>query len=676
MDFFASQDLARRNSRRLIFYFIAAVVSMIAGIYFVVMLATGAAGMNEPVYNEFGQATGTTGFHFFEPTILAAVASAVSLIVGSGSLYKVSALSGGGESVASMMGGRHIPPNSTEPGDRRILNVVEEMALAAGTPVPPVYVIENEPGINAFAAGYTVDDAVIGVTRGTVNLLSRDELQGVVAHEFSHILNGDMRMSIRMIGVLHGIQLLALIGYYVLRGVGRSRDKKGGAAAIVLIAIGVIIIGSIGMFFARLIKAMVSRQREYLADASAVQFTRNPEGIAGALKMIGANMEGSVMQNARSEEISHMTFSSMFKSNFFNMFATHPPLEKRIAELDPHFDGDYQAFANARLQRLQRRDEARRKQEEKKQQIRMGIPGMGGGRLGSMMGEQFPVDPAILIAGIGLPDEDDVEYSHALVDRIPEVVADASRDVFSARCVVFASLLNEEREIRRAQLHAVAKGEGQATIDETIRLMNDVDNLEARFRLPVFEILQGTLTGMSPEQYDTFRESVDRLVHADNRVDLFEFFMRHHLIVHLDRRFGRVSPPQVTYKTIDPLQNEVCSLIAILVGIGHEDIEEARGAFAAAIQSLEMPWQDQVHLIDRGYDYPSLAIALERLNEAAPPVKKKLLTSMAVAIMYDQIVTVEEAELFRAIAESLDCPVPPVVATINRDDADPSGVQV
>lgn len=672
MDFFASQELARRNTRWLIFYFILAVISMIVGIYFVVLFAFGAS----QVYTE-GANTGQVSINWLDPGILGGVALAVSSVVGLGSLYKVSALRGGGESVAAMLGGRHVPPNSRDPGERRILNVVEEMALAAGTPVPPVYVLDNEPGINAFAAGYTVDDAVIGINRGTIDQLSRDELQGVVAHEFSHILNGDMRMSIRMIGILHGIQLLALIGFYVLRGSAfaghrRSSDGKGGGGAILAVALGLIVIGWVGLFFARVIKASVSRQREYLADASAVQFTRNPDGIAGALKMIGASAEGSVVYTPAAEETSHMFFGSMFRRGF-SLFATHPPLEKRILKVDPRFDGDYAGYARARIERSQRREKARRKKEQENRG-KPGFPKMGQGNVGfpGMMGDQFPIDPLLLIAGIGLPDDDDVEYSELIVDRIPDELAVAARDVFSARCVVYATLLNSDTEVRRAQLHAVATGEGQATIDETIRLMPFVDSLEDRYRLPVFEILQGTLTGMSPEQYATFRIGVDRLVAADQKVDLFEFFLRHHLIVHLDRRFGRITPPKIKYRAINPLQQEVCRLLAILVRVGHTDTNEALGAFKAAIDSIDKPWHDQVHFLNEGFDYKTLAGAIERINEASPKIKKRVLTAMAIAITYDKQVTVPEAELFRAMSESLDCPVPPVVASISRTDADAS----
>ncbi len=669
MDFFTSQELARRNTRRLIVYFVLAVISMIVAIYLLVMFAFGFTQVSGNVSRP-----GPAALMYLDPLMLGGVSLAVSSIVGAGSLYKVASLrSGGGESVAAMLGGRRLPPNSQEPLERRILNVVEEMALAAGTPVPPVYILDQEPGINAFAAGYTIDDAVIGINRGTIEQLSRDELQGVIAHEFSHILNGDMRMSLRIIGVLHGIQLLALIGYYVLRGSAhggrRSGNDKGGGA-ILLVALGLVAIGWIGLFFARVIKASVSRQREYLADASAVQFTRNPEGIAGALKMIGASSAGSVINSPAAEEASHMFFGSMF-GHANRIFATHPPLDERIRRVDPRFDGDFAAFGRLRAEQRQRRESARRKQEQARHRIGFpagrNMPGLPG-----MMGEQFPVDPLLLVAGIGLPDDDDVEYSELIVNQIPPTLVAAARDVFSARCVVLASLMNSQSDVRDAQLHAVASGEGQATIDETIRLLPLIEELQERYRLPLFEILQGTLTAMSPKQYQSFRGTVDRLVAADQKVDLFEFFLRHHLLVHLDRCFGLRHPPEVKYRAISPLQVDICRLLGILVRVGHSEATLAKAAYAAAIDSLGKPWHDQTQYLNEGFDYQTLEFSIQRLNEASPKIKKRVLTAMAIAITFDKQVTVQEAELFRAMSESLDCPVPPVVASINRTDVEVS----
>ena len=586
MDFFASQELARRNSRRLIIYLVLSVICMIVAIYALSLVAFGF--LNQSQTHSAGPP------RLFNPELLLGVAFGVTTVVGLGSLYRISSLRGGGESVAAMLGGRLVPPNSRDPEERRILNVVEEMALAAGTPVPPVYIMDEEPGINAFAAGYTIDDAVIGINRGTIQILSRDELQGVVAHEFSHILNGDMRMSIRIIGLLHGIQVLAMLGYYMLHsfsyGGHRRRHSQGNnnSGGLVILAIGLIAIGWIGMFFARLIKASVSRQREYLADASAVQFTRNPEGISGALKMIGASMEGSVVLNPAAEETSHMFFASMFKNGFASLFATHPPLDQRIARIEPNFDGNYVAYAKTQMRKKQRMA-PQPPPAKKENKPRFGI-GMPGGGMPGVLGDQFPIDPAILIAGIGLPNQDDVQYSQVIVDRIPSEVADASRDLFSARGLVFASLLDSSPEIREKQLAIIANADGQATRDETLRLFPLVEKLERRFRLPVFEILQGTLTGLSPQQYQSFRDSVQQLIDADEKVDLFEFFLRHHLIVHLDRKFGLLPPPKTKFRIPFVIKDELCTLIALLAKIGHQDTSAAEAAFESAIDSLRQPW--------------------------------------------------------------------------------------
>lgn len=659
MDFFASQELARKNTRRLIVFYLLSIVGLIGAVYLLIVFV----GFGY-VFVGKSEFTPDRFVSWFRVDVLGYVAAAVSSIIGAGSAFKVASLRGGGESVASLLGGRRLQPNTTILKERRILNVVEEMALAAGTPVPPVYLLDGEEGINAFAAGYTIDDAVIGLNRGTIETLNRDELQGVVAHEFSHILNGDMRMSIRMIGILHGIQLIALIGYYMLRSMGgrrsSSRNDGKGAAGFLALAVGLIAVGGIGILFARLIKASVSRQREFLADASAVQFTRNPEGIAGALKMIGS--QTSRMESPAAEETSHMFFGSMF-GNGSSMMATHPPLLKRIQAIDPRFEGDYSDYIRRRNSTQKMLEEADRRRREREEQHQRKFMGIGGNRMGGFLDNQFPIDPLLVIAGIGNPDEDDVEYSELVVDRIPDVLVDASRDVFDSRCIVFATLLNPQTEIRRTQLHALANNEGQATIDRTIELMQPVDSLDARFRLPVFEILQGTLTGMSPEQFDSFRKSVDFLVAADQKVDLFEFFLRHHLMVHLDRCYGRVKPPRVQFRAINPLQTEVCRLMAILVRVGHEQTSEIEKAWNTGLSSLEKSeWSNERKFLTEPLNAKLLEEAIQKVNLASPVIKKRVLTAMAEAIACDGKITVEEAETFRAVSESLDCPVPPVMA--------------
>ncbi len=669
MDFFASQELARRKTRVMLVLFGLAVLGLILGVYLLILgiLALDAGRM---IQGSVDQALdrGGWGWIWFRPEILLGVSLVVGLVVSLGSLYKIAQLRGGGSSVAAMLNGRRLLPNSTDLHERRLLNVVEEMAIASGTPVPPVYVLDHEAGINAFAAGYTVDDAVIGVNRGTLTQLSRDELQGVIAHEFSHILNGDMRMSVRMIGILHGIQLVALIGYFIVRSMSgpgsrsssRSNGKgDSGRVGVFLLGVGLIVLGSIGLFFARLIKASVSRQREYLADASAVQFTRNPEGIAGALKMIGAVEAGSTVKASNAEVASHMYFADMFDGHIAHLFATHPPLIPRIQKVDPRFDGDFQEYVKLRARRLEQQRERDQTAEGSRERL---------GRLGDRFrlptaGMRFPLDPAILIAGIGDPSSDDVDYSAQIQAHVPQTIAAAIREVFSARCVALAMLLSEQTEIREKQQALIARGEGDATLREAVSLQPAVAALPPAVRLPVLEILQGTLAGMSDRQYATFRETVASMSAADQRLSLFEFFLHHHLINYLDRRFGKLLPQNEVHHDLSGLEGEVAAILALLVHSGHRELGLAQQAWAAAWKSL--PTRKAAPPLPARIpgNLSSTSQSLVRLARATPELKRQILSAAAIAITFDQQVTTAEAELFRAFSESLDCPVPPIVAT-------------
>ena len=283
MNFFEAQDSARRNTWRLAALFIAAVTALIV----MTNLLVAAVYAWTSNYAMPGSASIVDLLAGLPGQYWLFISTGVLGVVGVASLYKYMVLRGGGRTIAEALGGSLISRNTTDPLQQRTLNVVEEMAIASGIAVPPVYLI-NQPSINAFAAGFTPDDAVIGVNQGTIELLNRDELQGVIGHEFSHILNGDTRINLRLIAILHGILFIGMIGYGILRGVGmgarsrRSNSSSGGLPVLAL-ALGLLIIGYAGTFFGNLIKAAVSRQREFLADAAAVQFTRNADGSCGAI---------------------------------------------------------------------------------------------------------------------------------------------------------------------------------------------------------------------------------------------------------------------------------------------------------------------------------------------------------------------------------------------------------
>jgi len=329
MDFFEQQERARRATKLLVVHFAVAVACIVVAVYVSILaIFHGADAGGQP----------GADLVLWEPRLFAGAALATLTVVSAGSLYKTAVLANGGSAVAEALGGRILSPDTTDPDERKLLNVAEEMAIAAGVPVPKLYVLDASPGINAFAAGHSPEDAAIGVTRGCMTRLSRDELQGVLGHEFSHMLNGDMRLNLRLMGVVFGILCLSVIGRVLLRARGRGRGGRG-AAPWMLLGVALVAIGSIGSFFGRLLQAAVSRQREFLADASAVQFTRNPAGLSGALQKIGGI--GSRVESAHAMEASHMFFGNGVGRPLFGLLATHPPLETRIRAIDPEWDGTY-----------------------------------------------------------------------------------------------------------------------------------------------------------------------------------------------------------------------------------------------------------------------------------------------------------------------------------------------
>jgi Zn-dependent protease with chaperone function len=667
MDFFEHQERARRKTGRLVFLFAAAVLCIIALTYPVIAFALIALSHEAQ-----------TQASLWRPELLVGVSVAVLAIVALGSLYKLNQLRGGGRVVAESLGGQLVDGGSSDPDERKLLNIVEEMAIASGVPVPPVYMMNDEGGINAFAAGFSPDDAVIGVTRGCVELLDRDELQGVIAHEFSHILNGDMRLNIRLIGVLHGILVIALIGQVVLRSVmysgtsrrhSRSSNKKGGGGIIAVIAVAaaLLIIGYVGYFFGGLIKSAVSRQREFLADASAVQFTRYPKGIGGALQKIGGHSFGSNMLSPRASEVSHMFFGQGVKSWLGAVSATHPPLNERIRRIQPSWDGVFPDVSMTdRAKEKAGRKIAKLSRGHARVQAAAGLAGLTGAP-GDIQAAELstkhnihPVESAL--SQLGNLSEQHIGYARDLIDSIPDVLTDATHSTFGACAVVYALLLDVDKAIASRQLKTLADLSGKPIADATQTLRPMIDQMDTSARLPLIDMAMPALHGLSPGQYKIFQRCVDHLAGEDKKINLFEWALSRVLIRRLAPAFeaGRRIDPRVRYYSLKPMREPLSILLSSLARYGHEDAPQVRAAFDAGAADVGL--EPALDLSDTAHcGLRQLGQAVETLMQVSPREKRKVMRACAACIVADRQVTVDEGELLRAIADSLGCPMPPLL---------------
>lgn len=596
MDFFANQETARRRTRWLVVYFALAVLGIILALHigFSILL----------------------GQSFNDPALFLIAATGVLASVAIGSLVKILQLAKGGKAVAELLGGIPVSPATTDPAERRLRNVVEEMSLASGVPVPALYILD-EPGINAFAAGYTPADAAVGVTRGCLALLNRDELQGVIGHEFSHILNGDMRLNIRLMGLLNGILFLAVIGGILLRAAASTRprsgrDKNGNSLVAILLAAGFVlyIVGWIGVFFAKLIKAAVSRQREFLADSSAVQYTRNPDGIAGALSKIASH--SSQLAHPSAQEASHMFFGNGLAESWLQLFATHPPIAERIRRIAP---------ARATT----------------KKTTPPPLP------------SSPPVDPGATHLAAGI----------SLLSSLPTASVEASHELLGACALVYALLLPENREARAHEL---------ATLDPSVRditksLFERSGLLSSTKKIALVDLALPALQGMSPHQYDSFRATVKRLVEADGRIHLFEYTLQKLLLRHLDTAFRNLRPPRVKHRNITPLLPEIGLLLSAVANADSQHPAACEAAFQAGLRSLGKHTTAFPLARHASVNLSEFDKSLVHLATASPAIKETVLEACAAAVMADGSLNDPQFELLRAIADTIDCPIPPSVET-------------
>ena len=652
MDFFDYQRKARNRSKLMIIGVALATLAIVIAVDIVVLIFLGWQGLST-LPQTTGQPHSVLN-GLFSPSFLSQHAStllgssaAVAGLIAIASLGKITSLRSGGAKVARQLGGDLVTSDNRDPLRRRLHNVVEEISIASGVPVPEVYVLEHEDGINAFAAGYSQSDAAIAVTRGTLDKLNRSELQGVVAHEFSHILNGDMRINIRMMGVIFGISVLAIISRRMIFSNRHSRvlsRNSKGTSMVVLTGFVLMLIGYIGLFFARWMKSALSRQREYLADASAIQFTREPSGLANALKKIAVHSQGSYLA-ADSEEISHMLFGDGERPMMFSskLFATHPPLMDRVKRIEPHFDeGQLLEFGKrmARKEHVKHEQIAQAEEEREKKQAEQ---------------KRRPFEIERVLGDIGHPELEQILAAAVLADSLPDALQQAARSVEWAPEVVLFSLLDSLQKYRDKQLLVVAENMGEYSEKKLQYLINNCKGLTTEHRLPLLEIVFPELKRRPIAELEKINDTIQQMIQATEHIEPFEYLLTKVIELHIQ---NAQYPNKVVIIGNGNLQNameEAIAVLSVLAKHGHSDLPSAQKAFDRGMQSLGAAGQnmrftnDWVQRIDQ---------ALIKLNKLQADDKRRLIIAMSETVMHDGKLSVSEHELLRAICATLHVPLP------------------
>lgn len=675
MDFFEAQARAKKRTSRLVALFAVAVVgTIVAGYFAAVFLSAQLSERNtrHRRYDAYEQAP-QPAVSLWQPRLFALVSFGTLAVVGLASLYKWSEFRTGGAAVAESVGGRRVAPQTTELAERRLLNVVEEMAIASGVAMPAVYVLDDEPAINAFAAGLTTSDAVVTVTKGALEKLTRDELQGVIGHEFSHILNGDMRLNVKLSAILFGILVIGIAGRTVLyslrygRFSSRGNNKNGGGFIVVIVAVGLalLVIGYVGYFFGRLIQAAVSRQREFLADASSVQFTRNPGGLVGALRKIGGYALGSSIQSSKSTAIGHFFFAQGFQSMFGGAWATHPPLDVRIRAIDPQFDGKF--FEPKEVVDVAHEPWGRAGQPGH-------VAGFAPGALARTAAAQPvppPPSPAArphagsaerLIANVGTLSPAAVAGAQDLLAGLPDRLRTAARSPQEAPVLLYGLLLHDGPVARERQCALVATHAGREARQTLEQLDAFLRQLRPEQKLPLLQLALPALRDLPPTVLDVFTGTLDELVHADASVSTFEFALQKLLLRSLasGRQPGAVAVTQIY--SFNAVVTEISVVLSALAHASSDDATQAARAFAAGARQLKL-LEGRLALLGReASDFATLDAALDKLAAASGPIKQRLLVASAEVVSADGVILIAEAELLRAVAATLDVPMPPLAA--------------
>ncbi|MEH2135229.1 M48 family metallopeptidase [Nostoc sp.] len=624
MNFFEHQDRARQNTQQLIGLFSLSIAVMIMAIYVAALFLFRVAPRA-----------------WWHPGLFIYVAGITIIAIAVGSLYKIACLRQGGSVIAQELGGRLLLPDMADEQGRQLLNIVEEMAIASGISVPQVYLLERETSINAFAAGFTPNDAVIGVTRGTLQHLSRDELQGVIGHEFSHILNGDMRLNLRLVGLLHGILFIYLTGELLWRIRGDFRlGKEDKGLPIWAFGLALMAIGGIGLLCGRLIKAAVSRQREFLADASAVQFTRNPNGLTGVFQKL--QQMDSRLISPGAEASSHMFFGNALNPSFWeDMFSTHPPIAERIRRVG--------GLNLSNLAAMPSRNQMRSPSQES---LTMGFAGGSSGT------------PEQVVNQVGSVTPEHFAHAQGLLSQLPESLRLGVREQQSAMAIAFALALDTENiEIQERQIAWLREVQSPELVDKTLELSSEINQLDPKIRLPLVDLAVPVLRQNSAKECQRLCKCLHGLVVATGSLSLWHFVLQLILWHRLQPSINSTSTTTVEFTSIEQIWPDCLLVLSVIARVGHSQpdacTEDIAYAFRSGVFRLPKAGEQEKPEIPLTCNFTELKKSIERLRLASSKLKQAIVDACAHTVLLDNKVTQSEADLLRAIAMTLDCPIPP-----------------
>ncbi|MEX0270184.1 M48 family metalloprotease [Leptolyngbyaceae cyanobacterium UHCC 1019] len=644
MNFFEHQDRAHQNTRRLGWLYLLSLVGIIGAIHFALWLIC--------------RLILKANISLLSPGMLLSVAVPTLLLILSGTLFKLIKLRQGGAAVAKELGGRLIEPEQATVLEKQLLNIVAEMAIASGIPAPQVFVLDLETSINAFAAGNSPQKAAIGVTRGCLETLNRDELQGVIGHEFSHILNGDMRLNMKLIGLLHGIVLIYILGRFVLQyspdiSFTSEKESDSGSNFFATIALGIALmaIGGVGYFFGRILQSAVSRQREFLADASAVQFTRNPDGLASALQKIESHVNHARVSAPQAAAMSHLFFGEA-NTNWLSAdwFATHPPTRQRLQRLSgvarqvPPEAVVGNAIASPSI--------ASQSSQPSQSSSVMGFaatPAASSVVSNTSSASQPRSQAPSSSRSTSLP--------NARVAPVPEILQQGTQTLEGAIAIAQSLMLDYQNPSVRAQQEMWLQQTVPVSLaDLTIQSGKVLETSNPRLRLPLLDSAIPVLQQATVSELQQLFKVLQGLAIVDKRWSLTEFVIYTGLQHRLQPRV-----PQPAIAATDPLESvwqDCLMVLAAMARVGHTEPDTIAYAFRSGVYQLPGASTREIPTTTPNGNFNQLKSSLERLSSLSAKLKQVIVSACSVIALQDQTVTLPESELLWAIATCLDCPLP------------------